>query len=271
MELAIPAALGYGAYRATMAAGDRLFGTNRQIQARRAFNKRRYAGRISRFSMSKRRKVGRHQYRTGGVNNLELKAITTIHGGTLEPFAGSPLLVSVCRIAQGTTDTTRVGNQCTLSSVSFRWCFESKAGTQDNTYRVMLLYDAQPNGTLAAASDILDSPITTLAHNNLDGRLRFTTLFNSGVFELGDAASGNMKNGICAEVFVKNCQLGQQYNGVGAAVGDLVTGNLLILVVGSGPSAAAAHVFLFEIRGRFTDGRIKDFSKGFVTVKRYPG
>lgn len=97
-----------------------------------------------------------------------------------DPVAQGGEVSCINQLVQGTTGYQRIGAQIALKSVYWQYIL-----TLGNTQqvpccaRVMLLWDRQPNGNVAAPNDILDpagSPLAIYASMNLANRDRFVVL-----------------------------------------------------------------------------------------------
>ncbi len=71
------------------------------------------------------------------------------------------ITASINLIAQGVTESTRVGRKCTLRWIGWRYTIEKVENTVlasgDETIRVIMYWDKQANGATAAITDILET------------------------------------------------------------------------------------------------------------------
>ncbi len=65
----------------------------------------------------------------------------------------APGLVQLTNLAQGNTDTTRIGNKIMITGIQFRYLVTD---TVHNVARVMIIQDKQTNGAIFAATQVLD-------------------------------------------------------------------------------------------------------------------
>lgn len=114
--------------------------------------------------------------------------------------AGAVVTPSVCLIAQGVTESTRVGRKCTLKSINWRFSITlapstASANTSD-TIRVIMYVDKQANGATAANTDVLESA-SFLSFNNLSNKGRFRTLMDRIYDIKSSAGGGNGTTEVC--------------------------------------------------------------------------
>lgn len=190
--------------------------------------------------------------RYGGVSRMELKTREGFLDGQVA-WDANAAVITFNTISQGTADTQRVGNQATMKSINLKLSFLPQATSIDARYRVMIVYDRQPNGTQANPTDILNANKVN-GMNNLDNRFRFRKLYDSGVFPLGGFGSTNQRSMAEIEVYIK-CHAAIQFSGTGGAFGDIVTGALMFVIIGSSTTAAGSHAWSSRERIRFVDGR----------------
>lgn len=96
--------------------------------------------------------------------NAEPKFVDTVSTGVA--FANTMTYVRLTSIAQGTTDSTRVGNKILLKDLLIRWtCSINTAATGNNIVRIILFVDKQTEGALPINPDPLatanaDAPLS---------------------------------------------------------------------------------------------------------------
>ena len=170
------------------------------------------------------------------------------------------MTASVNLIAQGVTESERVGRKCTLRSV--HWRYKITLPEQDaqatpatgDIIRIIMFVDKQCNGASAGSTDVLEA-------NDFQS---FRNLSNSGRFDIlmdkeipinynGMASDGAgivsqakvMKRGM----FNKKCALPVEFSGVTGAIGEIRSNNIGTLII----SSDGVCGFESKIRLRFSD------------------
>ena len=117
--------------------------------------------------------------RPGGLGP-ELKTID-VSTTTISPVAVAGATVLLNGVAQGSDYTNRIGRKVLLKSMLFRanmYPVLNTASPIGNTIRLLLVYDSQTNGALAAVADVLNAA-TYLQPTNLNNRDRFRILLDN--------------------------------------------------------------------------------------------
>lgn len=202
----------------------------------------------------------------------EAKAYDAYDGQTFA-FGTSnvPLYNVLNAVTQGTDYKNRVGSRIKMKSIDIHiWPYYNPAGNQTvgAIYRIMLVYDSQPNGANPSASDLLKSTAgTTTAASpvNLDNRDRFLVLRDYYLVERTAANAGGgagvqpstISSGAtagqpdCIHWYVKLKHLETIYKASAGAITDISSGSLLIVTVTQG--AAAGWDLSVSSRLRFYD------------------
>ncbi len=179
---------------------------------------------------------------------------TVISGGGTIQNTGSINL-----IAQGVTESTRVGRKCTITDIMWRWQLKLPAATSaTNTVdevRLIMYLDKQANGATAAVADLLE---TTTIHgfNNLSNSGRFRILYDERIAMKaggGAAPSGAafvFSEGIKIGSFYKKCNIPIEFSDVAGALTEIRSNNLGVLVL----SDEGLCELDSSVRLRFTDG-----------------
>lgn len=108
------------------------------------------------------------------IANQEVKNFDV--GGTITTVAGTATITPLTNITVGDTANTRDGRKVMLTAVSGRYYLT----TTGNTYwRVLVVYDAQPNGVTATAAEILESAGDPLSPMSLTWGKRFTVVHDN--------------------------------------------------------------------------------------------
>lgn len=212
--------------------------------------------------LSSRRGSALAPLRTGGYFGLytrrgreELKVIDT-------QVVTAPLLaagtVTLCNgVAQGTDFTDRIGRKVNVKSIHLKYYIQAYNSVDvplGDIIRVMLVWDSQTNGALAAVGDILTAA-DVLSGVNLTNRDRFKVLFDKrhtmGAIEYTAAApvAGDTTPRF-AQRYIK-CNMPVIFGGTGATVGSIQTGSLILLTMTASSSTGFAGNA--RIRVRFSD------------------
>lgn len=159
-------------------------------------------------------------------------------------------------VAQGSDFSNRIGRKFTNVAIQL----EGLIGPQDTTSgpskcRVMLIYDAQPNGALPAITDVLTAS-TSSAFMNLNNRDRFKVICDHqcviGYIQDTATQAVSTGEGVDNVSVYKKINLETINDGTTAAIGDIQTGSLFLLTVGNQPAASGAN-FNGAARVRFVD------------------
>ncbi len=227
-----------------------------RIGAVRPGLKARYTAPRSRF-----RKFRRGHDRTAGFFGRFAK------GGELKFFdldlddaviaAAGGLTDSINKIAQGTTESTRIGRKCTIRSINWRFAVtlpETNLGSSAvDTVRVILYLDKQANGATAAITDILETA-DYQSFNNLGNKSRFRTLMDRS-FDLtamaggGDGTTEDYGATIITDSFFKKVNLPIEFDSTAGAITEIKSNNIGVLLLSKNGKAG----FASKIRVRFSD------------------
>ncbi len=164
-------------------------------------------------------------------------------------------------IAQGITESTRVGRKCTIRRIN--WKFEitmpttAVAGSTSDIVRVVLYHDKQTNGAAAAVLDILETA-DFQSFRNLAQQSRFNILMDrmytvhcpsgSGRGSTDTLSYGEQK---IFDTFYKTCNIAIEYDTT-ASTGVLTTqrtNNIGVMLLSQSGFAG----FTSKMRLRFTD------------------
>lgn len=203
------------------------------------------------------------------LSNIESKVNDYNSGAAAVTYLAAGTITALNGIAEGSDNFTRDGKQVTCTSVLLRshvTSYTSTGGSASGLFRCMLVVDMQPNGALAAVTDILVTASAT-SPINLANRERFQVLYDqiadfSGQVTgpasagAGGTGSSNPKNSTYFSAY-KKMQLKTIYNGTGASgtIAQINTGALLLLQIGTlnAPSAGWAASDNTYVRIRFND------------------
>lgn len=173
---------------------------------------------------------------------------------------GSAVTASINLIAQGITESTRVGRKCTIRSINWKFRVdmpEVNDVTTPNTaeeIRVILYLDKQCNGATIADTDLLETP-SVQSFRNLANSSRFQVLLDKlVVLNWRTLASESATNYDQAEVitehtFYKKCNIPLEFDSTVGAITEIRSNNLGVLLI----SKSGTGGFLSKIRLRFSD------------------
>lgn len=185
---------------------------------------------------------------------MERKVVDTASASYACDTTGSVTLVN--GMAQGSDFTNRIGRKYTNVAVQL----EGFLGPQDSNVgttkcRIMLIYDAQPNGALPVITDVLTAS-TSNAFMNLNNRDRFKVLCdeNYTLSAIDNTASQAFAGSPTAQNIsvYKKINLETICDGTTAAIGDVQTGSIFLLTIGSAATGLAFN-FVGAVRTRFID------------------
>ncbi len=168
---------------------------------------------------------------------------------------------SVNLIAQGVTESERVGRRCTIKSIFWRWeCNLPAVDAQalpDNgdVVRFIMYVDKQANGAAAAVTDILESA-DHLSFNNLSNSGRFRTLYDYNMVMNYDTLASDGAGVVSSAFrtyrgkFYKKCNIPLEFDASTGAITEIRSNNIAVLLI----SRSGKAVFVSKIRLRFNDG-----------------
>ncbi len=201
----------------------------------------------------------RRVYRGRKGGNGELKFHDVPMDDAIVAANGSILKDSVVLIAQGVTESERIGRKCTVQSINWRYALglvaETGAGFQDaDTLRVILYWDKQTNGAVATVTGILET----------DDYQSFRNLSNAGRFVIlqdktyavnpraasGDGTANDMPATIMNYTFYKSCNIPIEFDSVNGVLTELRSNNIGVLLL----SKKGLCSFESNLRIRFSDG-----------------
>lgn len=207
--------------------------------------------------------------RTGGYrsNNVERK-VFDIDPATSACTTGGTFN-NMCIPQLGSDMTNRIGRKITIKSLYIRGFLElqtastptSPEGAEAQQARLIVFWDTQPNGSNPAVTDILKSA-TSYGQLNLNNRDRFKIIkdktFVFDPFFYNTTATQSVAawgKTIHQFKIYKNCNLEVIFNANSTgAVGDIASGNLCMLWIGSTSVGTDLNVqSFFTSRVRFVD------------------
>lgn len=201
-----------------------------------------------------RRRAGRRSMVNNPAGIIEKKFLDGIQALNTDT-TGS--VTALNAMAQGTSQSTRIGNKITMKSLYVRWALGQ--GTTTATppiVRVTILYDKQPNATLATLAEIyqVTGSSLTLSPMNMANRDRFIVLMDetySPAYPYNDTAVTEF-----ADFHKKYLKLNLDtiYNNTnGGTIADINTGALLVATSANVVSGTAEPTLTFSHRLRYID------------------
>ncbi len=193
--------------------------------------------------------------RRGGelkFHDVDLDDAVIATGGTVTP--------SINLIAQGVTESQRVGRKCTLRSINWKFRVAlnqiDAAGTSStgDSCRVILFLDKQCNGATATVINVLESA-NYQSFRNLANSGRFMILQDKLVtINYNTLASDNA--GVVSQspilqnyTFYKKCNIPIEYDNTTGAITEIRSNNLGVLLI----SEQGTGGFQSKFRLRFSD------------------
>ncbi len=207
--------------RGTMSAGKKYY-----MQKTRAL-KLGYARRVGYYGRyNKASGVGRELK----FHDVDLDDGVIAAGGTITP--------SINLIAQGVTESARIGRKCVIKKIQWRYrlCLTNSTSGTTDTVRIIMYLDKQANGATAAVTDILETA-DIHSFNNLVNSGRFRILMDRSVDVLktsGGDASGTLNHADIhmSGTFFKNCNIPLEFAGTTGAITEIRSNNLGVLLLG---------------------------------------
>ncbi len=184
-------------------------------------------------------------------HDVELNAVDVSAAGLIT--------ASINLIAQGVTESTRVGRKCNLMSINWRYNIELNETTDDqktgDTLRMILYQDKQCNGATATVTGILESA-NYQSFNNLANKSRFRTLMDR-TYTLACQAGGTSAAGVdqfgkvtVDDTFFKKCNIPIEFDSTTGAITEIRSNNIGVLLI----TKEAELTLDSKFRLRFSDG-----------------
>lgn len=175
--------------------------------------------------------------------------------------AGAILANGSCNlIAQGVTESERIGRKCTITAIN--WRFEMTLPEADavatpgpsGQIRVIVFLDKQANGATAVVTDILETA-DYQSFNNLANTSRFRTLMDRS-YSLNRQSLASDGAGVVSEAeyavhdtFYKKVKIPIEFSGATGALTEIRSNNIGVLVIGR----TSLPKFESKMRIRFSD------------------
>ncbi len=163
-------------------------------------------------------------------------------------------------IAQGATESTRIGRKCTIRSI--HWRYQVSLPVQDavaqpasaDSVRIILYQDRQCNGAAAAKTDILETA-NFQSFTNLTESGRFI-LWIDKTISMNYAGMASDGAGVVSQAtkfadfaYNKSCEIPLEFDAGEGVIGEIRSNNLGVLQI----SKLGIAGFTSKIRLRFTD------------------
>lgn len=205
-----------------------------------------------------RDRVGGYYGRFSGRGG-ELKFLDSTIVDAIVATAGS-IEDSINLVAQGVTESERIGRKCVLKSVSWRYKVDlpeqDAQGTPGagDTLRIIMFLDKQANGATAAITDVLETA-THQSFYNLANQNRFSILcdklHNINYAGLASDGAGVVSQALVIQnkTFYKKLDLPIEFSGTTGAITEIRSNNIGVILI----SDRGVCGFSSQIRIRFAD------------------
>lgn len=171
----------------------------------------------------------------------------------LDTTGGIQLLAT---IPQGTSIGTRIGKKIKLHSIQMRGFIANNSTAAFNDVAYIVVYDKRPTSSLPAITDILDAA-TPYAMNNDNNAGRFVILKRVDAMLIGNTGTPETLTTTAAKgsdwyLNLKGRMMEFASAGTGA-IGDITTGALYLITVGSNAAGTSAAALSGNCRVKFVD------------------
>ncbi|AMH87768.1 putative capsid protein [Pacific flying fox faeces associated circular DNA virus-14] len=166
-------------------------------------------------------------------------------------------------LTQGVSVISRVGNKIMMRSLDLRWRltgapFSATPTLPFNMVRVMLVWDAQPNGVIASAGDILQdtTPGTGVVSPQQRDYIQRFRIIMDRKFTLTNLVANNGPTDIiiaCDQMYKKTKLMVTYSDSNTGLIDDISTGALYLVTVGLHAAAANQGVIEYFSRVRYYD------------------
>lgn len=192
-------------------------------------------------------------YGPGRRSPAELKVVDTAQFASDFDTTGTFTLLN--GVATGSDFNNRIGRKVCWKSLLVQGHIINEGDPAvTNLCRFMVIYDSQPNGSLPALTDVLTAATST-APLNLNNRDRFKVLLDKryALGSVSTTATQAVSDRTTALIHkYKKINMDTIFDGTTAAIGDIQTGSIFALTVGT-EAAGTTYEARVSIRLRFTD------------------
>ncbi len=156
-------------------------------------------------------------------------------------------------VGQGVTVNTRVGKKIIWKSVQCHGVIVNNATATDNAVSLLVVYDKRPTDALPTITQILDTA-NALSFNKDENSSRFQVLKRIDEELTGSAANQITDFAKRIDFFLNLRGLPCEFMAAGTgAIGDISTGALYLITVGTSAAGTTAAIFNGGFRIRFQD------------------
>ncbi len=197
----------------------------------------------------------------GGIGGKAENKVHTVDFLGVSPLQSTaPTVLNL--VSGGTASTNRIGDTMIITSIQLRACMRATATSVNSCYRLMIIYDRQPNKAIASLDDIFvgGAPHGPMDYMELDNRKRFSVVYNSDVFAIGANTNDNDNRVL---TFFCKARAETVWSDSSGVIGSLTTGSLLLVHISDRSASAEVANMDFQVRIRFTDGQYDGPTKFF--------
>ncbi len=172
---------------------------------------------------------------------------------------GGSIATSLITIAQGVTESQRIGRKCTIRSINCRFEVSLPGATAiantSDIVRCIIFLDKQANGVTPSITGVLESA-DYQSFNNLANKGRFRTLMDRTYNLSAKAGSGRGSTDTLAfgeiiieDTFFKNCNIPIEYDSTTGAITEMRSNNISIILLSKSGLAGFNSKFRFRFDG----------------------
>lgn len=169
------------------------------------------------------------------MQRLAEKKHLTTNTNAIPPTAGA--LGSAVVLSQGSSATTRTGNQIHLSLLSVEGLLSLPAATASDEIRLIVFVDTEANGAAPAVTDILEGALLGNPYNRDKVPSRFRILTDKRIAVNQQAAT--VATRIVPVHFTKKLDTVVYYQSNAGTISDVLKNNLGWLLISAGATATA--------------------------------
>lgn len=186
----------------------------------------------------------------------ELKFFDTANSFLFDTTGEVPATGQLTLIPQGTTESTRIGGNCTVKSVQIRGRIlytPAAAANASGTAHMYLVVDKQANGAAAAVTDVFTGTALADAMHNLSNSQRFVVLKAWHWVFNGGAGVTTAYNSMAKYMeYYTKCTIPIEYSSTAGVIAELKSNNIF-LIAGADGNTDDLISFTGQTRLRFSD------------------